>query len=124
MSNETGFNSPQRTVIDDEIMATIPYQEYMELRAERLAVDVLRAHGVLNGDDSLGLFTRDPEVAIFIAVRQGVMTAREIVTDIEQRFGAERKPSVCEVKRFWFRFQCSLIPAQYEKSVKPSKEGG
>lgn len=93
-------------MINDEIMATLPYQEYMDLR---LIVLELKDRGILNEDNTLGLFSNDAEVAIFLASRFGLLTAKEAAFAVEKRFGEERRPAVAEVKRFWLKFRSCLI---------------
>ncbi|PTM95071.1 hypothetical protein [Mycoplana dimorpha] len=119
MPLEAPSSLPQRSMVCDEATVTIPHAEYLDLREDRLCLEAWKACGVLNEDNSLGLFAHDAEVAIFIAVRRGLMTAREVVADIERRFGEERKPPVGEIKRFWLRFQKCLIQNSNEAPKKP-----
>ena len=96
-------------VNEEAASITIPYAVYLDLDYHRRCVEALRSCGLLDQDNSLGLFTRDPEVAIYLSARFGLLTAREAVDDISSRFGENRKPSVAAVKRFWLRFQMILI---------------
>lgn len=110
MRSKTPSEHSQKPNAGCEIMATIPHQDYLDLMAHRQVIEKWKARGLVNEDNSLGLFSCDAEVAIYLAVRFGLMTAREVVAEIGQRFGDERKPSIAEVKRFWLRFRKCFLP--------------
>jgi len=96
-------------VNEEAASITIPYAVYLDLDYHRRCIEALRSSGLLDQDNSLGLFTHDPEVAVYLSARYGLLTAREAIADIGQRFGENRKPSIAAVKRFWLRFKTILI---------------
>lgn len=100
---------PQTGPEASDITVTIPYEEYMSLCRDRAAINVLKGTGILEDDNSLGLFTHDPEVALFLAARYGFMTESEAIRAICFRFGMDRQPTAARIKRFWFRFRQVLV---------------
>lgn len=102
---EDGLKGLEDQAASTEITVTIPYEEYTALCLDRHTLRSLKAIGVLEDDNSLGLFAHDPEVALFLAARYGLMTENEAIRAVCSCFGMDRQPAMSQVKRFWLRFR-------------------
>lgn len=106
---EGGSKGVQNRISAGDTTVTIPYEEYAALRREKQTLDDLKLVGVLSDDNSLGLFAHDPEVALFLAARYGLVTEQEAIRAVCSCFGMDRQPTASQVKRFWFRFRQVLL---------------
>lgn len=89
---------------DNGASITLPLSVYEEMYKDQVGLRALRERGLVDDQNELGLFTHDPEVAVFIAARYQVMTASEVSREAALMFGYERQPTAPAVKRFWLRF--------------------
>lgn len=95
----------QLATIGGVAVVTIPLSDYADLLDCKRQIASAFWKGMLDEHGQAGLFTRDPEVAVFIASRFGLMTAGEIVSEVARIFGEERTPLCETVRRFWMRMR-------------------
>lgn len=122
MTSQTGFKGASSALnferYEPAETVTISHAEYQALKRDRACLAECEAKGLLDDANAFGLFTHDPEVAIFLAARYGLMTAKEATHAVSHRFGKSRKPSVAQVRRFWLRFRQCLDIDEAEGSEK------
>lgn len=107
---EEPSSEPQHNVIMGVPVVTIPLADYAELLDQRRQFELAIMCGLLDDEGHATLFARDPEVAVFVATRFGLMTPREMVADIYKVFGEDRVPLQLSIIRFWTRFRQFLPP--------------
>lgn len=98
-------------------VVTVPLSDYAQLLDCKRQIESAFWKGMLDEKGQAGLFTRDPEVAVFVATRFGLMTAREISSEVARIFGEERAPLVETIKRFWMRMRPYLPPHVQEMAL-------
>ena len=109
--------SPVHNTILGVPVVTIPLADYADLLDYKRQVSSAFWKGMLDETGQAGLFTRDPEVAVFAATRFGILTAGEIVDEIGRIFGEERRPLVLTIHRFWMRMRPFLPPHVQEMAI-------
>ena len=111
-----------QNILDEPTTSTIAHADYLGLLRDRERLNYWKAMGVLDEDNNLGLFSSDPEVAIFMAVRFNSLTIHELVEAVTERFGESRTPAVTAIRRFGFRFAKffhDLPPASDDEPMPP-----
>ena len=117
MTLEGGSNQPEIKTIMGVPVVTIPLSDYAELLDCKRQIAHSYANGSLQGDGQLNLFLRDPEVAVFVVARFGIMTAREILSEVQRNYGEDRTPLQTTVNRFWMRIRPHLPPHARDMAI-------
>lgn len=117
MPFEDDSNEPKHAHILGVPVVTIPLADYAELLDYRRQFELAVKNGLLDDEGYATLFARDPEVAVFVATRFGLLTAREMIADIYEVFGEDRTPLQISIVRFWTRMRQFLPPHMAEHAL-------
>jgi len=98
-------------------IVTIPLADYCELLDNQRRYQVALDRNAIEDDGESTLFARDPEVAVFVVSRFGIMTAREIVEAVKAEYGEDRAPLMISVTRFWVRMRKNLPPHTRDMAI-------
>ena len=110
MQFEEPSNLPEYRNILGVPVVTIPLADYCELLdCQRQFQEALGRNAIGDNGEST-LFARDPEVAVFVVSRFGIMTAGEIVEAVKEEYGEHRAPLIISVNRLWVRMRRNLPP--------------
>lgn len=91
-------------------IVTIPLADYCELLDCQRQFHAALGRNAIEDNGESTLFARDPEVAVFVVSRFGIMTAREIVEAVKAEYGEDRAPLIIYVNRLWVRMRKNLPP--------------
>lgn len=90
-------------------LVTIPLTDYQALLKARLDLDQSGISFKQLSKPSRSTVERDPEVAVFISLKLGLMTVTEIEKAVKRSFGASRTPSRKSIYRYWAKLRIQLI---------------
>lgn len=110
MPLKDGSSEPEHATIMGVPVVTIPLADYAELLDYRRQFELALTNGLLDDEGYATLFARDPEVAVFVATRFGLLTMREMIAEVYLVFGEDRTPLQTSIVRFWTRMRQFLPP--------------
>ncbi|MGC4409202.1 hypothetical protein D4A92_00245 [Rhizobium rosettiformans] len=90
-------------------LVTIPLIDYQALLKARLDLEQSCISFKQLSKPRRSTIERDPEVAVFISMKLGHFTVREIEKAVRREFGGSRTPSRQAIYRYWTRLRREAV---------------
>lgn len=90
-------------------LVTIPLTDYQALLKARLDLEQSGISFKQLSKPRRSTIERDPEVAVFISMKLGHLTVREIEKTVRRQFGGSRTPSRQAIYRYWTRLRREAV---------------